>query len=75
VLAGGRGQQHRANELVKELGQERFDDDRYEFQTLVETLESDSGYGARLEGVFANAIALVDSDTLRELKHEVLSDA
>jgi predicted nucleotidyltransferase len=75
VLASDRGQQHRANELAKELGQERFDGDRYEFQILVETLESARGHGDRLEDVFANGITLVDSDTLRKLKHEVLSDA
>ncbi len=75
VLAGDRADQHRANELAKELGQERFDGDRYEFQILVETTESARGHGDRLEDVFADAITLVDSDTLQELKHEVLSDA
>jgi predicted nucleotidyltransferase len=75
VLAGDRGQQHRANELAKELGQERFDGDRYEFQILVETPDSARGHGDRLENVFTDAITLVDSETLRELKREVLSDA
>jgi predicted nucleotidyltransferase len=75
VLAGDRGQQHRANELAKELGQEPFDGDRYEFQILVETPASASGHGDRLEDVFTDAITLVDSEMLRELKHEVLSDA
>lgn len=75
VLAADRADQHRANELAKELGQERFDGDRYEFQILVETPEAARGHGDRLEDVFADAITLVDSDTLRELKHEVLSDA
>jgi predicted nucleotidyltransferase len=75
VLAGDRGQQHRANELATELGQERFDGDRYEFQILLETPDSASGHGDRLEDVFTDAITLVDSETLRELKREVLSDA
>ncbi|QCC50920.1 nucleotidyltransferase domain-containing protein [Halapricum salinum] len=75
VLADDRADQHRANELAKELGQERFDGDRYEFQILVETPESSRGHGDRLEEVFADAITLVDSDALRELKQEVLSDA
>jgi predicted nucleotidyltransferase len=75
VLADDRADQHRANELAKELGQERFDGDRYEFQILVETPESARGHGDRLEDVFTDAITLVDSDTLRELKREVMGDA
>lgn len=75
VLADDRVKQHRANELAKELGGERFDGDRYEFQILVETPESARGHGDRLEEVFADAITLVDSDILRNLKREVMSDA
>ena len=75
VLAGNRADQHRANELATELGQERFDGDRYEFQILVETPESARNHGGRLEDVFADAITLVDSDALRALKHEVMSGA
>ena len=75
VLADDRADQHRVNELATELGQERFDGDRYEFQVLVETLESARGHGDRLEEVFTDAITLVGSDTLRDLKSEVLSDA
>ncbi|WP_436931742.1 nucleotidyltransferase domain-containing protein [Halosimplex halobium] len=75
VLAGDRADQHRANELAKELGGERFDGDRYEFQILVETPESARGHADRLEDVFADAITLVDSDALRDLKHEVMSGA
>lgn len=75
VLAADRADQHRANELATELGQERFDGDRYEFQIIVETPESARGHGDRLEDVFADAITLVDSDILGDLKHEVLSNA
>lgn len=75
VLAGDRSQQHRANELAKELGQERFDGERYEFQILVETPESARSHGDRLRDVFADAITLVESETLRSLKQEVLRDA
>jgi len=75
VLAGDRADQHRANELAKQLGQERFDGDRYEFQILVETPASAKSQGDRLAAVFADAITLVDSDALRDLKREVLSDA
>lgn len=75
VLADGRAEQHRANELAKELGQQRFDGDRYEFQILVETPESARSHGNRLEEVFTDAITLVDSDTLRDLKREVMANA
>jgi predicted nucleotidyltransferase len=76
VLVGERaGQQHRANEIAKELGEERFDGDRYEFQILVESPESAGGHGERLEDVFADGITLVDSDALRDLRQEVLGDA
>lgn len=69
------GNQHRANEIAKQLGEERFDGERYEFQILVETVESAHGYADRLEEVFTNAITLHDSETLRELKQEILNDA
>lgn len=75
VLAGDRTDQHPANELAKELGQERFDGDRYEFQILVETPESAHSHGDRLEDIFADAITLVDSDALRDLKREVMGGA
>ena len=75
VLADGRAEQHRANELAKELGQQRFGGDRYEFQILVETPESARSHGNRLEEVFADAITLVDSDTLCDLKREVMANA
>lgn len=75
ILAGDRVEQHRANEVAKELGEKRFDGDRYEFQILVETPESARGHGDRLRKIFADAITLVDSDTLSELKREVMGDA
>lgn len=76
VLASDRAsQQHRANEVAKELAQERFDGDRYEFQILVESPESARGHGDRLQDVFADGITLVDTDTLRDLKQEVLNSA
>jgi len=75
VLTADRSEQHRANELATELGQERFDSGRYEFQILVESPESTRSHGDRLEDVFTDAITLVDSDELQSLKTAVLSDA
>ncbi|MEF8851662.1 MAG: nucleotidyltransferase domain-containing protein [Haloarculaceae archaeon] len=93
VLADDRANQHRANEIAKELGRERFGGpgtasrrrrydrataetgNRYEFQILVETPESALAHGDRLKEVFADAITLVDSDPLRDIKHEVMGNA
>ncbi|MFB6193697.1 MAG: nucleotidyltransferase domain-containing protein [Halobaculum sp.] len=72
VLADDPDGQHRANELAKRLGQERFDGDRYEFQILVETPESARGRADRLTELFAEAITLVDDPELRALEREVL---
>ena len=66
--------QHHANEIAKELGQTRFDGDRYEFQILVESVDSARSYADRLQDVFTDAITLRDSETLRDLKREVLND-
>jgi len=75
VLATERGVQHTANEVAKELGQRAFDGDRYEFQILVETPESARKQADRLREIFADAITLVESDELKTLKREVLSNA
>lgn len=76
VLADDRtSRQHRANKLATELGQERFDGERYEFQILVESPESARGHGDRLEDVFTDGITLVDSDVLSDVKQEVLNSA
>lgn len=70
-----RGAQHRANELSKELGNERFDGNRYEFQILVESPSSARNHGDRLEDIFVDSVTLVDSESLRQLEQEVMKDA
>lgn len=75
LVEGSRGEQHRANEVIKELEQHRFDGQRYEFQILVESAESAGGYIDRLTGIFVDAITLYESETLTHLKQEVLTDA
>jgi len=75
VLATERGVQHTANEVAKELGQQRFDGDRYEFQVLVETPDSARGQADDLREIFTEAITLVDSETLSSVKQEVLGSA
>jgi predicted nucleotidyltransferase len=69
------GQQHHANMVAKELGENRFNGDRYTFQILVESPESARRRDGDLEEIFADGITLVDSDELRTLKREVLGSA
>jgi predicted nucleotidyltransferase len=76
VLVGeASGDQHRANEIAKSLGQQQFDGDRYEFQILVELLESARGYQERLAEVFTEGITLHDSAVLQTLRSEVSDSA
>lgn len=75
VLTGDQGVQHQANQVAKALGQQRFDGDRYEFQILVESPRSARNQADKLTDVFTDAITLVESDELDELKQLVLSDA
>lgn len=75
LVADSRGEQHRANEIAMELGQKRFGGERYEFQVMVETVESAHSYADRLEDIFTDAITLHKSEALQQLKEEVLSNA
>jgi len=75
LVEDSRGEQHRANEIATELGQERFDGERYEFQVMVESIESAHGYADRLTDIFMDAITLHESEALRNLKEEVLTNA
>ncbi|WP_246055702.1 nucleotidyltransferase domain-containing protein [Halonotius roseus] len=73
MLATERGVQHTANEIAKELGQQQFDGDRYEFQILVETPDSARSQADRLRDIFTDAITLVENEELTSLKQEVLN--
>jgi len=75
MLATERGVQHTANEIAKELGQQQFDGDRYEFQILVETPDSARSQADRLRDIFTDAITIVESEELTTLKQEVLNSA
>ena len=66
--------QRRANEIATGLENERFDGDRYEFQILVESARSALNVGDRLTEILLSGITIVDTQTLRRFKQEVLSD-
>lgn len=66
--------QRRANEIGTELGGQRFDGDRYEFQILVESARSALHVDDRLEEVIATGVTLYETETLRLFEREVLAD-
>ena len=66
--------QRRANEIATTLEGERFNGDRYEFQILVESARSALNVGDRLTEILTSGITVVDTQTLRRFKQEVLSD-
>ncbi|WP_135536408.1 nucleotidyltransferase domain-containing protein [Halostella pelagica] len=67
--------QQTAHELTSELSEEAFAGDRYKFHVLVESVESARRYGDRLREIFATGLTLKASETLTQLKEEVLTNA
>lgn len=66
--------QRQAHELARDLGDQRFDGDRYQFQVLVESVRSVTNIGDRLHEIFTEGIVLYETDVLRDAKREVLTD-
>lgn len=62
-----------AHEIAKQLGQQRFTGDRYEFEVLVESVTSARQYGERLGEIFAGGLTLDTTETLAAIKREVLT--
>ncbi|WP_244605174.1 nucleotidyltransferase domain-containing protein [Halorussus halobius] len=61
----------RVSDVAAELRDEKFDGDRYDFQPMVETVESVDRIGERLQQQFEEGIPLHVTDELRELRREV----
>jgi predicted nucleotidyltransferase len=66
--------QQTAHEITSQLRKERFQNDRYAFHVLVESVGSAHKHGERLQKIFAEGLTLIDSDALRQLKTEVLTN-
>lgn len=66
--------QQRAHAVVETLQERQYDGDRYTFQILVESVETASQYGDRLREIFAEGLTLHETDALRDMKQEVLTD-
>ena len=60
--------------IVSDLEDQRFEGNRYTFQPLVESTDSVQRIGDRLRPQFDDAITLVGSDRLSELRTEVYAD-
>lgn len=60
--------------IVRELENEKFEGNRYAFQTLVESTESAKRIGDRLRDQFDESITLIESDELAEIREGVYTD-
>jgi predicted nucleotidyltransferase len=72
---GDRTQARRTvQEIVKDLEETKFDGNRYEFETLVESTGSAKRIGDRLRQQFDDGITIVASDELSDIRTEVLAN-
>lgn len=60
--------------IVKDLEETKFDGNRYEFETLVESTGSATRIGDRLRQQFDDGITIVGSDELSTIRREVFAD-
>lgn len=66
--------QRRAHELARDLETRRFDGDRFRFQVLVESSRSMTNIGERLREIFTESIPVYETDELKGVKQEVLTN-
>lgn len=63
----------RAIQTVRQrIEDERFDGDRYEFEVLVESVDTAAQHGEKLQSIFTEAITLYAGDGLERLKGAIL---
>jgi predicted nucleotidyltransferase len=63
-----------AHEVARDLEEERFDGDRYQFHVLVESTRSVTNIGERLREIFTEGIVLYETEQLQDAKDEVLTN-
>lgn len=63
-----------AHEAARDIGEERFDGDRYQFQVLVESTRSVTNIGERLREIFTEGIVICQTEQLQDAKDEVLTN-
>lgn len=63
-----------ANAVARDVEGDRFDGDRYEFEVLVETVESATRVGEQLEEIFDEGLVLHGTDALRTVREAVYDE-
>ena len=66
--------QRLAHEVARDLEEQRFQGDRYQFQVLAESVRSVTNIGDRLREIFTEGIVLYETDDLQAAKREVLTN-
>lgn len=63
-----------ANAVARDIEDERFEGDRYEFEVLVESVESALRVGEKLEEIFDEGLVLCGSDALDSIRDAVYGE-
>lgn len=63
-----------ANSVARDVEDERFEGDRYDFEVLVESVESATRVGDKLEEIFDEGLILRGSDALRSVRAAVYAE-
>lgn len=61
--------------VARDIEGESFDGHRYEFEILVETLETAASHGAKLEEIFDDGLVLDRSEQLQELRQAIYANS
>lgn len=60
-------------EVRQDIENRKFNDERYEIQLLVESVESTENYGEKLQEIFSQGITLYSTERLDEVREAVFS--
>ena len=60
-------------DIRQEMEESKFGGERYEFQVLVESVETAEQYGEKLQEIFSEAITIYSADQLEELRQVILN--
>lgn len=74
VDGGGTRARRLASKLARDLEERAFNGDRYQFEVLVETVESAASHDEKLREIFDEGIVLDRTETLAEVRAAVYED-
>ena len=60
-------------DIRQEMEESKFGGERYEFQVLVESVETAEQYGEKLQEIFSEAITIYSTNQLEELRQVILN--